>query len=75
MQIGDACQFRKRILASNPGIKILEVPQFSYMPDQTLGKILGQNLTFSTALPSQNINIYSKILQMTKRLMLWTRNS
>ena len=63
-----------------PGIKILVVPQFSYMSDQILGKkmknsIFRPNLTFFMAFLSQNIRTYSKILHMTKRVMLWTRNS
>ena len=31
-------QFQKRILASTPGYKLLVMLQFSYMPDQILGK-------------------------------------
>ena len=31
-------QFRKRILAFIPGIKILVMPQFSHVPDQILEK-------------------------------------
>ena len=31
-------QFQKRTVTSTPGIKILVVPQFSYLPDQILRK-------------------------------------
>ena len=49
--------------------KILVMPQFSYMPDQFLGKMKkSQNLTFFRVLPSQNIRTYSKNFYMAKRL-------
>ena len=60
----------------SPGIKLLVVPQFSCMPDQILREenektqFSGQNLTFFTAFPFQNIGTYSKKWHMTKRLML-----
>ena len=39
-----------------PGTKIPVIPQFSYMPDQFLGKHeKSQNLTLFKVLPSQNI--------------------
>ena len=44
-----------------PGTKIPVMPQFSYMPDQFLGKMKkSQNLTFFVVLPSQNVRTYSK---------------
>ena len=46
MQIGGR-EFRKSISAPTPGTKSLVMPQFSYMPDQILGKMkTGKNLTF-----------------------------
>ena len=47
------------------GTKILVMPQFSYMPDQILGK-KGKN----SILPSQSIRTYSNIFYMTKRFWL-----
>ena len=39
--------FKRAYQPLPPGIKILMMPQFSYMPDQILGKMKeGQNLTF-----------------------------
>ena len=54
-----------------PGTKILVMPQFSYMPGQSLGKNeKSQNLTLFRVLPSQNIRTYSKNFYMAKRLWL-----
>ena len=53
------------------GTKIPVMPQFSYMPDQFLGKIKkSQNLTLFRVLPSQNIRTYSKNFLMAKLLWL-----
>ena len=54
-----------------PGTKIPVIPQFSYMPDQFLGKIkTSQNWTLFRVIPSQNIRTYSKNFYMAKRLWL-----
>ena len=54
-----------------PGTKIPVIPQFSYMPDQFLGKHeKSQNLTLFKVLPSQNIRTYSNNFYMAKRLWL-----
>ena len=45
-------------------------PNFKKKNEET--KFSGQNLPPP---PKKNVRTYSKILQMTKRLMLWTRNS
>ena len=53
------------------GSKILVMPQFSYMPDQFLGKNeKSQNLTLFRVFPSQNVRTYSKNFYMAKRLWL-----
>ena len=38
MQIGGAVNFERAYQFLPPGTKILVMPQFSYMPDQFLGK-------------------------------------
>ena len=64
--------FEREYQSLPPGTKILVMPQFSYMPDQILGKKL-KKLNFQAKIcpffrvfPSQNIRTYSKILYMTK---------
>ena len=51
--------FERAYQSLSPDTKIPVMPQFSYMPDQFLGKIKkSQNLTFFRVLPSQNIRTY-----------------
>ena len=46
-----------------------------FKKEKKKNKFSGQQFNIFAALPSQNINICSKFLQMTIRLMLWTGNS
>ena len=68
--------FEREYQPPSHGTKILVMPQFSYMPDQILGKKRENSIfrpKFDLSLgssPSQNIRMYSKIFYMTKRLWL-----